>query len=399
MATVNTGNATLTSTLNPSNVTIVASGSGFDVQLSYTYAEEMTNATFSVSVTDHNATTSQSINTLSVADAAVASNPINLTPPLATEGTAFSNVVVFHFTDADPGGTATDYVATVNTGDATLTSTLNPSNVNIVASGTGFDVRLSYTYAEELTNATFSVAVVDHFATTTQSIGSFSVADAALTSIPANLTPPIATEGTAFSNVVVFHFTDADPSGTATDYVATVKTGDATLTSTLNPSNVNIVASGSRLRRAAVLHLRRGTDERHLQRVGGDHVTTTAQNISTFSVADVSLTAITDTDPAANTVGAAAANGTPVGITAHSDRSRRRNGRVYVDRQPEQCLRHRQQQRCRHRGQQCGAFGSDRFNQHHGASGRGGCRRRRRHADFHDHRDELKRRDQRAGQH
>ncbi len=399
VATVNTGNATLTSTLNPSNVTIVASGSGFDVQLSYTYAEEMTNATFSVSVTDHNATTSQSINTLSVADAAVASNPINLTPPLATEGNAFSNVVVFHFTDADSGGTATDYVATVNTGDATLTSTLNPSNVNIVASGTGFDVRLSYTYAEEMTNATFSVAVVDHFATTTQSIGSFSVADAALTSIPANLTPPIATEGTAFSNVVVFHFTDADPSGTATDYVATVKTGDATLTSTLNPSNVNIVASGAgfdvRLSYTYAEELTNATfgvavaRPRYHHRPEHQHVQRGRRQL------DRHHRYRPDRQHRWRSSGQRHAGG----HHGARHRSRRRNGGVYVDRQPEQCLRHRQQQRRRHRGQQCGAFGSDRFNQHHGASGRGGCRRRRRHADFHDHRDELKRRDQRAGQH
>src|SRR2546427_382135 len=31
-------------------------------------------------------------------------------------------------------------------------------------------------------------------------------------------TPPVATEGQAFSNVTVFHFTDADPNGTASDY-------------------------------------------------------------------------------------------------------------------------------------------------------------------------------------
>ena len=71
-------------------------------------------------------------------------------------------MTVFHFTDADPAGTASDYVATVVTGDATLTSTANPSNVQIVANGGGFDVQLSYTYAEELTGQTFSVTVTDH---------------------------------------------------------------------------------------------------------------------------------------------------------------------------------------------------------------------------------------------
>src|SRR2546427_8733963 len=103
-----------------------------------------------------------------------------------------STVVVFHFTDADPAGTASDYVATVNTGDATLTSTDNPSNVKIVASGDGFDVQLTYTYAEELTGVTFGVSVTIHntLVSTTATI-KFGVA--APTSDA--LTPPTATEG------------------------------------------------------------------------------------------------------------------------------------------------------------------------------------------------------------
>src|SRR4029077_8254371 len=134
-------------------------------------------------------------------------------------------------------GTVGDYVATVVTGDATLTSAANPSNVSIVANGGGFDVLLSYTYAEELTGATFSVSVTDHNATASASTPTFSVADAALTA--GALTPPVPPEGAAFSNVVVFHFTDADPNGTASDYSALVTRGDGTsvtLTSTASPN-------------------------------------------------------------------------------------------------------------------------------------------------------------------
>src|SRR5207248_2157984 len=154
----------------------------------------------------------------SVADAALTAGAF--TPPVATEGAAFSNVVVFHFTDADPSGTAGDYVATVKTGRATWRSRANLGNVSIAANGDDFDVKLSYTYAEELTNQTFSVSVTHHHASASASTSTFSVADAALTA--GSLTPPVATEGAAFSNTVVFHFTDADPSGTAGDYVATV---------------------------------------------------------------------------------------------------------------------------------------------------------------------------------
>src|SRR4029077_5056969 len=145
------------------------------------------NQTFSVSVTDHNATASANTNTFSVADAALTAG--SLTPPGATEGAAFSNTVIFHFTDADPAGTVSDYVATVQTGDATLTSAANPGNVQIVASGGGFDVQLSYTYAVELTGQTFSVSVTDHNATASASTSTFSVADAALTA--GAFTPPV----------------------------------------------------------------------------------------------------------------------------------------------------------------------------------------------------------------
>ena len=63
------------------------------------------------------------------------------------------------------------------------------------------------------------------------------VGDAALTA--GAFSPPVATEGAAFSNTPVFHFTDADPAGTASDYTATVVLGDGntrTLTLRLSPS-------------------------------------------------------------------------------------------------------------------------------------------------------------------
>src|SRR5205807_2462781 len=136
-------------------------GGGFDVTLSYTYAEELSNATFSVSVTDNLSRSEERRVGINVADAALTGS--GFLPPTATEGAAFSDVVVFHFTDADPAGTVADYLATVNTGDATLTSAANPSKLKIVGNGGGgFDVTLSYTYAEELSNATFSVSVTDN---------------------------------------------------------------------------------------------------------------------------------------------------------------------------------------------------------------------------------------------
>src|SRR5207245_1401566 len=143
----------------------------------------------------------------------------SLTPPVATEGAAFSNVVVFHFSDADPAGTASDYLATRSEERRAGKNRSDPSKATIVDNGGGFDVQLSYTYAEELSGATFSVSVTDHGSTASASTSSFSVGDAALTA--GAFTPPVATEGAAFSNTAVFHFSDADPAGTASDYLAT----------------------------------------------------------------------------------------------------------------------------------------------------------------------------------
>src|SRR5205823_1504213 len=102
------------------------------------------------------------------------------TPPVATEGIAFSNVVVFHFSDADPAGTASDYTAVVTRGDGTsvpLTSVASANGQIVAHTGGGFDVRMSYTYAEEMSGKTFSVQVTDHAAAASASAGSFSVAD------------------------------------------------------------------------------------------------------------------------------------------------------------------------------------------------------------------------------
>ena len=234
---------TLTSTPDADGQIVAHAGGTFDVQLTHTYLEEMTGRPFSVTVTDNLSQTSARTSAFRVADAALTTN--TFTPPVVTESAAFSGTVL-NFSDADPNGTLSDYTATVVLGDGNtviLTNNFSADGQIVPHVGGTFDVRVTHTYLEEVTGQAFSVSVTDHNATTARSLDTFSVADAALASNPSNLTPPAATEGVAFSNVVVFHFTDADPSGTATDYVATVNTGNATLTSTLNPDNVTIVAN------------------------------------------------------------------------------------------------------------------------------------------------------------
>jgi hypothetical protein len=245
VVTLGDGN-TVTLTGTPSaNGQIVASGGGFDVQLTYTFAEEFLNHTFSVVVTDHNASVSGSTSTFSVIDLPMTKGI--MTQPTATEGQPITNMVVYNFTDTDPNGTASDYTAVVTLGDGntvTLTSTPSANGQIVPHAGGTFDVVLSYTYAEEVTGGTFKVFVSDSSQVSLSSSIPYSVADAALTA--GAFTPPVATAGVPFSNVTVFHFTDADPAGTASDYTAVVVLGDGnTVTLTSTPSaNGQVVANG-----------------------------------------------------------------------------------------------------------------------------------------------------------
>jgi large repetitive protein len=156
-----------------------------------------------------------------------------LTPPIATEGQPFTNQTVFHFTDANPNATANQFTAVVTLGDGnsvTLTGTPSANGQIVADANGGFDVQLSYTYAEYLTNATFSVTVTDAGgASASASTSTFSVADAP---VSATGTPVSATQGAALSNVQVGTLTDA--AGTysnPSDLSATINWGDSTPTS------------------------------------------------------------------------------------------------------------------------------------------------------------------------
>ena len=94
---------------------------------------------------------------------------------------AFGPTTVFDFTDANPGAKAADFTAVVQTGDGnTFTSKSNPSIVQVAPDGSGgFAVQLTYTYAEALSSATFSVSVSDPGgATASDSTTQFAVTDA-----------------------------------------------------------------------------------------------------------------------------------------------------------------------------------------------------------------------------
>jgi hypothetical protein len=89
----------------------------FLMHLNYAYAEEGT-YTQTMYGEDNWGNVASGTATATVADAALTAHPV---PISVTQGSTFHRVVD-KFTDADPGGTATDYSATINWGDGTTTA-------------------------------------------------------------------------------------------------------------------------------------------------------------------------------------------------------------------------------------------------------------------------------------
>ncbi len=117
--------------------------------------------TVTVSVSDGQGDSGQTTFQVNAADAPLTAGV--LTPPAPIASEPIANAVLFHFTDADPNGTPSDYTATVTWGDGSVeTSGANPNDVKVAAhSGGGFDVIGSHSYAEEAAGLTFTVSVAD----------------------------------------------------------------------------------------------------------------------------------------------------------------------------------------------------------------------------------------------
>jgi hypothetical protein len=154
------------------------------------------------------------------------------TPVAATEGVSISSAVAT-ITDPDASATASEYSATINWGDSSVTTTGTVAG----PAGGPFTVSGSHTYTEEGSfKVTAAITDVDNVSNGATATSTATVADAALsaTGMTLNSTNPVP------ANTVVTSFTDADPNGTVTDYTATVNWGDGSPTSA-----GTIAASGS----------------------------------------------------------------------------------------------------------------------------------------------------------
>jgi hypothetical protein len=231
-------------------VSVVADAEGgFDVLGSHTYVEEGDySTTLTVTGMDGTQFSSDSQQMFVVADAPLTAGPLT-PPPNATINQPNTSDLLFHFTDANPYATPSDFTATVTWGDGmTNTSGDGSGNVKVVADPDGgFDVDGSHTYNELLNPGTFQVQVNDSGGASTSASTTFYVlnADPPL-SVVALYVPSVTTEGQSISNALLFQFSDPDTTAQISDYLATVYWGDGTNdTSDDGTGTVWLVAAGA----------------------------------------------------------------------------------------------------------------------------------------------------------
>jgi len=198
-----------------SNGTIVTNpNGGFDVVGGHTYADE---GSFNMSVIVNDiggSSISISQIPVTVDDAPLTANSFSFS---GVEGNQISSTVVAHFVDANPNGNTSDFNATIYWGDGTN------SQGNITPNGNGFDIVSNHIYLDEGTY-NMHVTINDKGgATVTTGDSQVTIADAPLTASINSFSP---IEGNSTSNLIISHFTDANPLSTAADFNALIDWGD-----------------------------------------------------------------------------------------------------------------------------------------------------------------------------
>jgi hypothetical protein len=264
-----------------SNGTIAAgNGSGnWTITGTHTYAEEGTNA-ISISINDTDGYSATVTSTANVSDAALSSVG-GTTNYSGTEGAATPNQVVATFTDADVNGVLSDYSATIAWGDGSA----NSSGTISLVSGTTFNVSAAHAFAEEGT-FTPTVTITDSGGSSvTASNTTYTIADAALTSV-GTATNYTGTEGSATPSQVVATFTDADPGALASDYSATITWVDNTTSS----GTISLVSGTTFNVSASHAFPEEGTSTASVKITDAAGNSVTATN-TTYTVSDAALSA------------------------------------------------------------------------------------------------------------
>jgi hypothetical protein len=146
----------------------------------------------------------------------------------ATATITTNNIMVATFSDPDTSKPAGSFTALINWGDGTAST-----GGTILANGNGgFNVAGTYTYAKEGTYDVI-VRIIDSNNNIASNISTATVADAPLTATGKTIG---ATYGVPFSGSVA-GFTDADTTGNAGEFSATINWGDGTISAGLVSAN------------------------------------------------------------------------------------------------------------------------------------------------------------------
>ncbi|HEY4309282.1 MAG TPA: proprotein convertase P-domain-containing protein [Pirellulales bacterium] len=255
---------TLTGTPGPNGQIVATGNGGFDVQLSYTYGGVISGQTFAVTVTDQqgqSATASTNnfavtfgppsvvvpdnlgtitaglglpISGISVADGGLLSSSSNVQLSLAT---AHGKI---NLSTTVAGGLQSNQITSNGTGNVTITAPLSAINATLAATG-----GVIYTAASGYSGTDTLGVTMSDLGNTISGLPQTTTGSASISVAAPVLSPPVAIAGVPFTNVVVFHFTDSDPTAKAANYTATITLGDGnrkTLTSTAG-ANGQIVAN------------------------------------------------------------------------------------------------------------------------------------------------------------
>jgi hypothetical protein len=193
---------------------IAANGSGgFDVSGTHTYDHAGSKSPI-VTITGAGGGTTQATATVTVDNANLSATGQDVS---AVEGASTGTVTVASFTDDNAAASADDFTATIHWGDGT-------SSAAAIAADDegGFQVNGTHTYAHAGSKL-ITIDITGAGGGTAQAMATANVANDTLTASSSTLN---ATEGTAMSNVVVAHFTDANAAASASDFAATIDWGD-----------------------------------------------------------------------------------------------------------------------------------------------------------------------------
>jgi hypothetical protein len=233
-ATINWGDGTTTT-----GTVTGGTGGPFTISGSHTYADE---GTFTVLATFSDDPPSTLTN-VPITSKAVVADADTLTGTsgigLVTEGQ--TNTIPFTFIDSYTGNTASDFTATINWGDGTVTAG------TVTGSGSSYTVSGQHSYADE-GSFTATATLTDDAPGTASATSTLTItASEGDTLAPASVQPNATlTEGT-FTSAMVAVFSDSGYStNSPSDFTASINWGDGTVTAgTVSGGSGSFTVSGS----------------------------------------------------------------------------------------------------------------------------------------------------------